>query len=111
VGAAGEDGGKGVKSLEDITSMEDIVSLEALQLDQLKTSAASDKNDRVRSFRRTVKAMSTQVTPQTSPLSMHLYIYIYLLTAMRSKVVELFQEKSLCCKNHILYGDRFVIKW
>ncbi|KAF6029232.1 hypothetical protein EB796_012459 [Bugula neritina] len=71
VGAAGEDGGKGVKSLEDITSMEDIVSLEALQLDQLKTNAASDKNDRVRSFRRTVKAMSTQVTPQTSPLIGH----------------------------------------
>lgn len=61
-----------ILSLDDITSMEDITSLENLQLDDLKTGvgrgAAESSPDRVRNFRRTVKAMSTQVTPQTSPL-------------------------------------------
>ena len=50
-----------VTSLEDITSIEDITSLEDLK-DDGPISA-----NRVQDFRRTVKAMSTQVTPQTSP--------------------------------------------
>ncbi|XP_067942031.1 pecanex-like protein 1 [Watersipora subatra] len=61
-----------ILSLDDITSMEDITSLEDLHLEELKTVAPSgtpeNSPDRVKNFRRTVKAMSTQVTPQTSPL-------------------------------------------
>lgn len=62
-----------ITSLEDITSMEDITSLEDLQLDDLKSESAITSPDRVEKFRRTVKAMSTQVTPQTSPLGKHAY--------------------------------------
>ena len=57
-----------ITSLEDITSMEDITSLEELQLDEVKNEGGLTSPDRVEKFRQTVKAMSTQVTPQTSPL-------------------------------------------
>ena len=48
--------------------MEDITSLEELQLDEVKNEGGLTSPDRVEKFRQTVKAMSTQVTPQTSPL-------------------------------------------
>lgn len=58
-----------ITSLEDITSMEDVTSLLDLKLDDKLYSVAASP-DYVQDFRRTVKAMSTQVTPQSSPLSM-----------------------------------------
>ena len=71
-GAAASSSVPPILSLDDITSMEDITSLENLQLDDVKPGvvpgSADNSPDRVRNFRRTVKAMSTQVTPQTSPL-------------------------------------------
>lgn len=61
--------------------MEDITSLEDLELNEPKKAESasaleSGSPDRVRKFRRTVKAMSTQVTPQTSPLGENLLVLL-----------------------------------